>query len=142
MSYRVTVEGMESFEVAKECVRSVAFTTDIPLDSNARTKDVGSTLKITGRILTAVDGDAFDSTRKLALWSAVPAERADCYRKVTVEHVAAGIMERKYCFPNAFVVDYKEVFDDVDGTGMFTLVIKQKKDKLNRITVEGGYPAA
>lgn len=142
MSYRVTVEGMESFEVAKECVRSVAFTTDIPLDSNARTKDVGSTLKITGRILTAVDGDAFDSTRKLALWSAVPAERSDCYRKVTVEHVAAGIMERKYCFPNAFVVDYKEVFDDVDGTGTFTLVIKQKKDKINMITVEGGYPAA
>lgn len=142
MSYRVTVEGMESFVVAKECVRSVAFTTDIPLDSNARTKDVGSTLKITGRILTAVDGDAFDSTRKLALWSAVPAERSDCYRKVTVEHVAAGIMERKYCFPNAFVVDYKEVFDDVDGTGTFTLVIKQKKDKINMITVEGGYPAA
>lgn len=142
MSYRVTVEGMESFVVAKECVRSVAFTTDIPLDSNARTKDVGSTLKITGRILTAVDGDAFDSTRKLALWSAVPAERADCYRKVTVEHVAAGIMERKYCFPNAFVVDYKEVFDDVDGTGTFTLVIKQKKDKINMTTVEGGYPAA
>lgn len=142
MSYRVTVEGMESFVVAKECVRSVAFTTDIPLDSNARTKDVGSTLKITGRILTAVDGDAFDSTRKLALWSAVPAERSDCYRKVTVEHVAAGIMERKYCFPNAFVVDYKEVFDDVEGTGTFTLVIKQKKDKINMITVEGGYPAA
>ena len=43
MSYRVTVEGLERFEIAKECVRSVKFTTDIPLDSNARTKDVGST---------------------------------------------------------------------------------------------------
>ena len=95
MSYRVSVEGIESFEIAKECVRSVKFSTDIPLDSNARTKDVGSTLTITGRILTAVDGDPFDSTRKLALWSAVPAEKSDCYRKVTVEHVAAGIMERK-----------------------------------------------
>ena len=105
------------------------YTTDIPLDSNARTKDVGSTLTITGRILTAVDGDPFDSTRKLALWSAVPAEKADCYRKVTVEHVAAGVM------------DYKEDFGDEEGTGTFTLVIKQKKDKLNMITVEGGYPA-
>ena len=28
-----------------------------------------------------------DSTRKLALWSVVSAEKADCYRKVTVEHV-------------------------------------------------------
>lgn len=142
MSYRVRVEGMESFEIAKECVRSVKFSTDIPLDSNARTKDVGSTLTITGRILTAVDGDPFDSTRKLALWSAVPAEKVDCYRKVTVEHVAAGVMERKYYFPNSFVIDYKEVYGDVEGTGTFTLVIKQKKDKLANITVEGGYPAA
>lgn len=142
MSYRVTIDGTESFEIAKECVRSVKFTTDIPLDSNARTKDVGSTLVITGRILTAVDGDPFDSTRKLALWSAVPAEKSDCYRKVTVEHIAAGIMERKYYFPNAFVIDYKEDYGDGEGTGIFTLTIKQKKDKLNSITVEGGYPAA
>ena len=137
MSYRVSVEGIESFEIAKECVRSVKFSTDIPLDSNARTKDVGSTLTITGRILTAVDGDPFDSTRKLALWSAVPAEKSDCYRKVTVEHVAAGIMERKYFFPNSFVIDYKEDYGDVEGTGTFTLVLKQKKDKLANITVEG-----
>ena len=89
-----------------------------------------------------MDGDPFDSTRKLALWSAVPAERADCYRKVTVEHVAAGVMERKYCFPNAFVIDYKENFGDSEGTGTFTLVIKQKKDKLNMITIEGGYSAS
>ncbi len=102
---------------------------------------MGSTLVITGRILTAVDGDPFDSTRKLALWSAVPAEKADCYRKVTVEHVAAGVMERRYCFPNAFVIDYKEDFGDSEGTGTFTLTIKQKKDKLNLITVEGGYSA-
>lgn len=141
MSYKVTVEGLESFEIAKECVRSVEYTTDIPLDSNARTKDVGSTLTITGRILTAVDGDPFDSTRKLALWSAVPAEKSDCYRKVTVEHVAAGVMERKYFFPNAFVIDYKEEYDNGEGTGIFTLIIKQKKDKLANITVEGGYSA-
>ena len=27
-----------------------------------------------------------------------------------------GVMERKYCFPNAFVLDYKEEFGDVEGT--------------------------
>ena len=115
--------------------------TDIPQDSNARTKDVGATMVIKGKILTAVDGDPFDSTRKLALWSVVPAERADCYRKVTVEYVAAGIMERKYCFPNAFVIDYKEDYGDAEGTGTFTLMIKQKKDKISTVTVEGGYSA-
>ena len=63
-------------------------------------------------------------------------------KKVTVEHVAAGVMERKYYFPNAFVIDYKEDFGDSEGTGTFTLVIKQKKDKLDAIEIEGGYAGA
>ena len=42
-------------------------TTDIPLDSNARAKDVGATMVVTGKILAALDGDVTDSTRKLAL---------------------------------------------------------------------------
>lgn len=141
MAFIVKVEGSDAFEISKECVKSVKMTTDIPLDSNARTKDVGATMVITGKILTAVGGDPFDSTRKMALWSVVPAERADCYRKVTIEYIAAGIMERKYCFPNAFVVDYKEDYGDEAGIGTFTLVIKQKKDKFNTISVEGGYSA-
>ena len=141
MSFLVKVEGSESFEVEKEYVRSVKVTTDIPLDSNARTKDVGATMVITGKILAALDGDITDSTRKLALWSVVPAEKADCYRKVTVEHVAGGVMERKYCFPNAFVLDYKEEFGDVEGTGTFTLVLRQKKDKIASVAVEGNYSA-
>ena len=120
MSLRVTVSGGGGdFEIAKECVRSVRMTTDIPLNSDARTKDVGSTLILKGKILSAVDGD----------------------RNVTVEVIQGGIMERKYTFPNAFVVDYQEHFGDVEGTGTFTLMLKQKKDKLNNVAVEGGYPA-
>lgn len=141
MSFLVKVEGLDSFEISKECVKSVKVTTDIPLDSNARTKDVGATMVITGKILAALDGDVADSTRQLALWSLVPAEKADCYRKVTVEHIAGSIMERKYCFPNAFVVDYKEEYGDVEGIGTFTLTVKQKKDKIVGVAVEGNYSA-
>ena len=141
MSLKVTIEGQGSFEVAKECVKKVVYKTDIPLDSNARTKDVGSTLEISGKILTATDGDPFDSTRQMGLWSMVPAENSACYRKVTVEIIQAGIVERKYYFPNAFVVNYNEDFGDSDGVGKFSLVIKQKKDKIAAITIEGGYPA-
>lgn len=137
MSFLVKVEGNESFEIVNESVRSVKVTTDIPLDSNARTKDVGATMVITGKILA----DMTDSTRKLALWSVVPAEKADCYRNVTVEHVAGSVMERKYSFPNAFVLDYKEEFGDIEGTGTFTLVLKQKKDKIASVVVEGNYSA-
>ena len=131
MAFKVTIEGAETFEISKECVKSVKVTTDIPLDSNARTKDVGATMVVKGKILTAVGGDPFDSTRKMALWSVVPAEKADSYRKVTAEYVAAGIMERKYC--------YKEDYGDEEGIGTFTLVIKQKKDKISTVSVEGGY---
>ena len=141
MSLKVTIEGQGSFEVAKDCVKDVTYKTDIPLDSNARTKDVGSSLEISGKILTAVDGDPFDSTRQMGLWSMIPAENAACYRKVTVEIIQAGIVERKYCFPNSFVVDYKEQFGNTDGVGTFNLIIKQKKDKLATIAIDGGYPA-
>ena len=133
MSLRVTIEGQGSVEIAKECVKKVIYKTDIPLDSNA--------LEITGKILTAVDGDPFDSTRQMGLWSMVPAEDSNCYRKVTVEIIQAGIVERKYYFPNAFVVNYNEDFGDSDGVGTFSLVVKQKKDKMAGITIEGGYPA-
>lgn len=139
MSFVVKIEGQDSFEISKECVRSVKVTTDIPLDSNARTKDVGATMTITGKILAALDGDVTDSTRQLALWSTVPAEKADCYRRVTVNHIAGSLVERKYSFPNAFVVDYKEEYTDAEGTGTFTLVIKQKKDKIADVAVEGNY---
>lgn len=140
MSLRVTIGG--SVEVAKECVQKVKFHVDIPLDSNARTKDVGATIKITGKILTATDGDPFDTTRELALWSMVPAEEANAYREVVIEVVNAGIVERKYTYPRAFVVDYKESYENTDGIGQFELTIKQKKDKLAMLSVEGGYLGA
>lgn len=142
MSLIVKVDGQESFEVSKECVQKVKFQTEIPLDSNARTKDVGCSLEITGKILVATDGDPFDSTRQLALWSMVPAEEASAYRQVTVEIVEAGLIERKYSFPRAFVVDYKEDYGNTDGIGTFRILIKQKKDKLELVTVDGGYAGA
>lgn len=142
MSLIVKVDGQESFEVSKECVQKVKFQTEIPLDSNARTKDVGCSLEITGKILVATDGDPFDSTRKLALWSMVPAEDAAAYRQVTVEIVEAGLIERKYSFPRAFVVDYKEDYGNTDGIGTFRILIKQKKDKLELVSVDGGYAGA
>lgn len=141
MAFRIKIEGQEPFDIPPECTKSVKFTTEIPLDSNARTKDVGTGLIIKGKILAATDGDVDDSTRKMALWSVVPAEVADCYRKVTIELTAAGVIERKYHFPNAFVIDYKEEYGDTNGTGTFTLVLRQKKDKIANVTVEGGYPA-
>ena len=141
MGFRVKIEGAETIDLSIESVETVKVTTDTPKDSNARSKDVGSTITITGKILTAVDGDPFDSTRQMGLWSLVPAEKADCYRKITVEVISADQIIRKITYPNAFVVDYKENFGDTEGIGTFTLVARQKKDKLTVVTIEGGYSA-
>ena len=76
---------------------------------------------------------------KLGLWSLVPAEKADCYRKATLEVISADQVVRKIHFPNAFVVDYTERFGDTEGIGEFFLFIKQKKDKTDLAKIEGGY---
>jgi UDP-hydrolysing UDP-N-acetyl-D-glucosamine 2-epimerase len=41
----------------------------------------------------------------------------------------------------AFVVDYIEEFSEDKGDGAFTLIIKQKKDKIDEVEIEGGYGA-
>lgn len=139
MGFKLKVEGPETIELGLESIQTVDFRTDIPHDSNARSKDMGSTVVITGKILTAVDGDPFDSTRQLGLWSLVAAEKADCYRKATIEVIAADQVVRKFYYPNAFVVDYTEDYGDTEGVGTFELIMKQKKDKISQVTVEGGY---
>lgn len=140
MGFVLKVEGAETIELGMDNIRTVAYDTDTPDDSNARSTDVGATLRISGKIITATDGDNADDTMKLALWSLVPAEKADCYRKVTLEVIAADQVVRKIHFPNAFVVDYNERFGDTEGVGEFSLFIKQKKDKTEFTKIEGGFP--
>jgi len=139
MGFTLKVEGPSTIELGTTSITGVKFRTDIPADSNAKSTDVGSTVEITGKILTAVDGDPFDATRQLGLWSLVPAEKSDCYRSVTIEVIAASQVVRKYSYPNAFSVDYQEHYGDAEGVGTFTLIIKQKKDKMAQVAVEGGY---
>lgn len=139
MGFRLKIEGGAAIELREQSITSVKFRADIPQDSNARSTDLGSTVEITGKILTAVDGEAFDSTKEIGKWALVPAEKADCYRKVTIDVIAASQEVRKYTYPNAFVVDYREEYGDEAGVGTFYLMIKQKKDKMVNIAVEGGY---
>ena len=130
MSLRVTIEGQGSFEVAKECVEKVIYKTDIPLDSNARTKDVGCTLDISGKILTAVDGDPEDCTRQLGLWSMLPAETSNCYREGTVEIIQASIVDRKGTFPTACVVHDPVDFGHTAGGLLYTADAADEEDSL------------
>lgn len=139
MGFKLKIEGNETVELGVESILSAEFKTDTPNDSNARSTDLGVTLEVTGKILAAVNGEAADDTMKLAKWSLVPAEDADCYRKATIEVVSASQVVRQINLPNAFVVDYEERFGDEEGVGTFTLLMKQKKDKTANLKFEGGF---
>ena len=115
----------------------VKFLSESPDDSNARATDLGIILEIKGKILAATNGDAEDDTQ----WSLVPAESSDAYRTVSLEVISAGQMVRKIDMTNAFVVDYEEAYGNQAGTGTFSLKIKQKKEKVKEVAIEGGYAA-
>jgi len=135
------VAGVSPFTVPNKCITSVEFISTISKDSDARTDDLGAMMIIKGKVLTALNGDPADSTRQMALWAATPAKSLDSYRNVTVTGVRGNIVIRDYNFPNAFVVDYVEDFDDSKGEGEFALIIKQKKDRIELATVTGGFVA-
>ena len=139
MWFKVKIEGAESIDLNIESILTVEFKTDTPNDSNARSTDLGTTLEITGKILTPVDGEAADNTIKLAQWSLVPAEKADCYRNIMVDVISASQVVRQITLPNAYVVDYNESYGDEEGVGTFKLLVKQKKDKTKNVKFEGGF---
>jgi hypothetical protein len=139
MGFILQVDGVDTIKLGFDNIEEVEFKTDTPYDSNARSTDLGTSLIIRGKILTPVDGDEADSTIKLAEWSLVPAEREDCYRNLTISVIAASQIVREINLTNAFVVDYTEDYGHTDGVGTFYLYVKQKKDKMPLVKLEGGF---
>ena len=138
MGFTLKVEGNTTIELGTTSITGVKVSTDIPQDSNARSTDLGSTITVTGKILTAVDGDPFDATRQLGLWALVPAENSDCYRKVTVEVIAASqvvvsIPIQRFC------CGLQGRLRRCGRHRHFKLIMKQEKDKMAQVSVEGGY---
>ncbi|MGN0288396.1 MAG: membrane-associated protease 1 [Lachnospiraceae bacterium] len=139
MGLRLNITGSENINLNETIVKDVKFGADIPKDSNARSTDLGATITIIGKILAAVGGEAADDTMKLAKWALIPAENADCYRRLQIEVISASQVVRRVNLPNAFVIGYEEDFADESGVGTFTLTVKQKKDKMKTLSFEGGF---
>lgn len=127
--------------IEEESTKKIIFRVEIPQDSRARTKDVGVTLTVIGKIMadTSSAGNAADSTAKLMAWSVVPSEKKEAYRSVKLKVKSGGIVTRQYELPNAFIVDYSENFDNDDGIGEFVLKLQQMKNKLADVKVTGGF---
>jgi hypothetical protein len=138
MEFSLKVAGGETIELGHEYISAAIYRTDTPDDSNARSTEVGSEVRVSGRVMKTQKGGEADETRKLALWSLVPAGKEDCYRRVELDVVVGGAMVRRVVLPNAFVVDYTEDYGTNQGVGLFNLVVRQKKDKIAAVKIEGG----
>lgn len=141
MGFRLNLKSnTEVFSIDRESIVNVKFISDTADETNARSTDVNVGLEIRGKILAPMgDSESEDNTKKLLLWSLINAEELEAYRNATLEVILAGNVVRKYIYPNAFIVDYIEEYDDKEGNGKFILKLKQKKDKIKDILIEGGY---
>ena len=128
MAYKIVIADVT--ELSEEII-DVSFSSKIPEDSFARSSDIEAELVIHGKV--SFDADKLfmrDAAKSMAL---VKPESADAYKKVTVEYQHATA-PRKYEFSHAFVVSYQEEFTKTDGD--FTLVLKQKKDRIDGVVIE------
>jgi hypothetical protein len=141
MAYTLKAEGANAFDLTEETMEVLKFENASPDDSNARARDTYQTITASGRIRSAADGDLKDSTITAAKWALVSAALPTAYQKITATAVAAGQVTRKYEFSQGFVVNYNEKFTDQAGVGTFTIKIRQKKDQLDQVKVNGGYAA-
>jgi len=129
--YKVNIDGVA--ELTEE-VQKVEFSSETPVDSGARSSSIVATMTITGRV--AYDSDKVfmkEATGKIAEWSMKKPDSPETYKSVTVNFDHTGV-SRSYSLENAFVVSFRESFEDQNG--YFELVVRQKKDRLDGVTVE------
>lgn len=142
MGFNLKIKGKnEEITLGMDNITTVKYISDTPDDSNARASDLGVVLEVNGKIITPVNGEEADDTKKMAKWSLIPAESSDAYRELTLEVISGSVVVRKIDLPNAFILDYTEDYNDKGGVGEFKAVFKQKKEKIETVTIEGGYAA-
>lgn len=141
MGFRVTIEGPEIIYLGEEIISQVEADIATPGDSRARSTQDLASMQISGKLYT-IDGGPNSETIKLFEWAQAPAEKVEeAYRKVTAEIIAKGQVFRKIELTKAFVIGYNERYSDMSGYGEFTLVIRQKADKIAEVKAESGLGA-
>ncbi|MDR2022493.1 MAG: membrane-associated protease 1 [Hungatella sp.] len=139
MGFRLKVNSSEEITLNEKQITNAEYQILTPKDSNARSTDLGAEIKVWGKIIPSIASAEGEPSIGLHKWSLVPAERPDSYRKTEFEVVSAGVIVRSITLPNAFVVEYDEDFSDTTGNGIFFLHVRQKKDKIAGVAVEGGF---
>ena len=131
MALTVQANSLKIADIAEitEGISNVEFTSAIDERSYARSADIYCTLVIQGVINMDSEKKILgDESKKMLEWSLVASNSADCYKAVEVSYTHNDVTS------HAFPVSYKE--ENADQEKKFTLVVRQKKDRLADITVE------
>lgn len=128
--YKVSIADVT--ELTEEVLK-VEFDSVIPADAGTRSFKIGTTINISGRV--SYDADKLfmkDSSKAIAEWSLVKPDSPDAYKTVSVTFDHTGV-PRTYELSHAFVVSFHERFEDQNG--FFELVVRQKKDRLDGVSI-------
>jgi hypothetical protein len=139
MGFTLSVKGKDTnINYGKDVISSAHMDVSTPLNSMAKSSAAAVTLWVTGKLFSADEGNS--QTSKLFDWSLVSAQSADAYREVIVEVFHANEASfRTIHLSSAFVIDYSERYNDTQGYGEFSLVLRQKTDRISDVkTTEDG----
>lgn len=136
--YTFKAEGAHAVTLGDETVAGIGYRTETPRHNDGRAVDTVATMNTSGKIRTSGEGGIGDDTLKLAQWAADQND-ATAYQVATGTAIAGGQNLRTYTLANAFVINYKESFNVNSGVGTYDLVIRQKKDLLEGVSITGGY---
>jgi len=134
---KITGKG-QAIEINEKNIVDIEYIVETPDDSNARSTDVTYKLLVSGLIIPEIGGSSGEKVKDLEQWSRVQ-HGVDLYREVEAGYTAEGFTMRKYKFNKGFIQDYREDYDDQNGTGKFFVEICQKKDHNKFVKVEGGF---
>ena len=130
-SYVLNIDGVVDLT---EEIENIKLESKIPSNSNARSGNHEMVLTIDGRVSFDVDKVFMkDNMKELANWSIVPPSSPDSYKKTSLQFEHAGAV-RKYELSHAFVLSFTETYGPTDGK--FILVLKQKADRGDGVTIE------
>jgi len=125
---KINIGGLAELDITY-----LRFQNNLPGDPNVRAANGFVTAEVRGPIsYFEKAAHRRDTALKVFEWSLITPEKEGCYKDVTITYTHDNI-PTVFTMPSAFVVDYSQEYENEDG--MFTLVIRQRKDSLEDVTM-------
>jgi len=114
-----------------------------PADVDSKSNNINNTITIKGKL----DSKNRENAKLMSQWALIDSTSPEAYRNLTIWIIGPGPdndnitdpIYKKIILTNAFVIDYKEVYDqDIENSekNTYEITLKQKQDKLSEIKIE------